>query len=143
MPLRTSDALVRGIIKLPVSVTDLTPFMEAANEMVDELLAPLTNPDTGQSFHLPARLTRIETWLSAHFAAVEHRRRIQEGVGPIQATYEGKVDLNLSVTEYGQQAMVLDTSGTLARYNNALQDAKGSLPAGVKRKAVYYLGERD
>jgi hypothetical protein len=139
---RTNADLVRGILKIKTSI-DITPFISDASDLIDEVVATQVKSDGLTPYHTGARLTRIETWLAAHFVAVAYRRRIQEGVSGVQSTYEGKVDLNLDVTEYGQQAKILDTSGALAKYNNAITDAKGIIPVGIKRRAVYYLGERD
>jgi len=90
---------------------DLTPFIDAASSLVDALCAPLA--------YTEEHLIKIETWLAAHFYKVVKRQEIREEVGAVRVTYEGKVDLRLQVTEFGQQALVLDYLGGLSKANNA------------------------
>jgi len=144
MPFRTTQPLVRGIIKIK-STIDLDPYIEPANELVTELCASATKGDPPVSFHTDVRLELIERWLAAHYVAVAYRRAIQESVGSVQVTYEGKVALLLHVTEYGQKAILLDTSGRLAAYNNTLLTVKTQLPIGANaegKKRVHFLGNQ-
>lgn len=104
---RTTPELVGGIIEVDASI-GLAPFIETASALVDDIAkaddeATLTD----------ARLELIERWLSAHFYAVRDPRAFRERADRIELTYQSKVDLNLSVTHYGQQAMILDTTGWL------------------------------
>ena len=103
---RTTPELVAGIIEVDlVSVPDLTPFIHAASLLVDIL-----DVETDLSME---RQTVVETWLAAHFYAIRDPRYLVERAGPVGETIESKVGLGLSVTRYGQQAMILDTSGIL------------------------------
>lgn len=108
MPIRTTPSAVSEIIETDVDIS-LTPFIETASALVDEICVPLGYDD--------ARLELIERWLSAHFYAVRDMRLSGEGVGPIQANYQYRVDLRLQVTIYGQQALILDTKGGLKTLN--------------------------
>ena len=139
---RTTPEKVREILRIKPTV-DLNPYINDASDLVTEVCSIVKKEDGVTPYHTEARLTRIETWLAAHFVSVNYRRRIQEQAGSVGANYEGKVDLNLQVTEYGQQAIVLDTSGALAKFNNALNQVTTPLPVGVSRKAVHYLGKRE
>lgn len=102
---RTSAAAVKGIIEVDSDI-DLTPFIEVANALVEEIATP--------SGHAAIQLELIERWLSAHFYCMRDPRAERERAGPVGATYQSKVDLNLATSHYGQMAMVLDTSGELA-----------------------------
>jgi len=102
---RTSSAAVAAIIETEVSI-DLTPFIEAANHIVTRVCTDSDYADT--------ELELIERWLAAHFYAIRDPRVADEAAGSVSQRFQYKVDLNLSVTTYGQQAMMLDTEGNLA-----------------------------
>lgn len=126
MPFRTTPADVKGIIDFDPSVQNLSPFIEAANQLVTEICAPAGyNAD---------RLRIIETWLAAHFVAIRDPRYVAENMGAAGASYQQKVGFNLQLTSYGQQVMVLDTAGGLANLNN-------SIAAGIRPKiGITWLG---
>lgn len=106
MAVRTNETLVAGIVEWDsVAVPDLSPFIDIANQLVDEICVPLGYSE--------ARLLSIETWLAAHFYAVRDPRTTYEMVRSIAQNYESKVDLGLNLTRFGQQAMLLDTKGGL------------------------------
>lgn len=133
---RTTDEAVAGIIETDEDIP-LTPFIEVANELVTEVCGSVTTYTT-------TRLELIERWLSAHFYAIRDPRSTREEVEGIRDTYESKVDLGFDLTRYGQQAMRLDTNGGLAALNNAIKNAKSSLPAVKKMVGMTWLGtERD
>lgn len=101
---RTTSAAVEGIIEVDANIS-LTPFIETASALVDDIAV-----DSG---HTDTRLELIERWLSAHFYTVRDPRAVRERADRIEVAYQSKVDLNLSTSHYGQQAMILDTSGLL------------------------------
>ena len=110
---RTTGTLVAGIIEIDPTfdlAVDLDPFIFPANELVTEAC--------GNYGHSAGRLEIIERYLSAHFYTLRDPRPVSERAGSVSATYQSKVDLNLSTSHYGQTAMVLDTSGGLADLNN-------------------------
>jgi hypothetical protein len=111
------DADVRKIIDVSASeVSDLTPFIEAAEAVV-----------SAQTSGLGATLEdRVTTWLAAHFLAIRTPRSKSEGAGSVRAAFFGAVDLGLNVTRYGQMAMTLDSSGGLAQWNRAVNEGRGS-----------------
>lgn len=122
---RTDEDLVGGIIEVDPDI-DLAPFIETANELVTELCAPVTNDD-GDPFYSDARLELIERWLAAHFYCMHEPRATYEQAGPVSERVESKVDLGLSMSRYGQQAMILDTYGALRNLN----EGKANLQPGL------------
>jgi hypothetical protein len=114
MAFRTTDTLVRGIIE--TDTADLTPFIRPANILVNKGPATKITDDD--------QLTEIETWLSAHFCCMLDPRTEASKVGPIWDKFESKVDVGLEMSRYGQQAMLLDTSGMLARLNEQMKTGK-------------------
>ena len=115
---RTNATNVKAIIEVDstiiVSDSDLDPFINTANELVTELCTGSNGPSTA---YTSTRLELIERWLAAHFYAVRDPRVKSERAGAVGVNYQEKVDLNLSLTPYGQQAMMLDTNGALTRLN--------------------------
>ncbi len=105
MSLITQDE-VKVIID--TDLTDLTPFIAAAHIIVSE--------DLKNKGFTNRRLTEIERWLAAHFVAMREdgARLTGKEVGDAQYTFGGELGEDLKFTRYGQQALVLDTSGTLA-----------------------------
>lgn len=106
MPLVT-DAEVREIVTLPASLSDLTAFIAAADLLVTEELAA-----SGLS---AARQKEICRWLAAHFAVMndETNRLTADRTGEAESSFGGQLGKYLEFTRYGQQALLLDTSGTL------------------------------
>lgn len=105
---RVTALEVQEIIEVDSTVLettpDLTPYISAATSLVDELLVGKHDDD---------RLKEIERWLAAHFVAIRDVRRSSEKAGTVSESYQYKLGLGLSVTMHGQQAVRLDTSGTL------------------------------
>ena len=125
---RVTPDEVKAIISMPENF-DFQPFIMAATSLVDNLVAPeLDDQDL---------LKEVERWLAAHFSAVNNDNMTadSEDVDKASIKYQYKVDLRLDVTMYGQQAMILDTSGALARHN---QDGKEQ---GKVNYSFNYLGE--
>lgn len=125
---RTTESAVQGIIEHDATI-DLDPFIEVANALVTDVC-------TGSSYS-STKLELIERWLSAHFYAIRDPRAESEKAGSVGAKYFGKVGLNLSVTRYGQMAMVLDTAGNLAALSKRMEDG---LSTSV---GVTWLGTED
>lgn len=119
---RTTAIQVGSIIEVDASI-DLTPFISLANELVTERCA-----DAGYS---DDRLELIERWLSAHFYTNRDPRATQEKAGPVQETFQSKVDLGLFTSHYGQTAMMLDTAGGLAALNEEIVNPRRARAIGV------------
>jgi len=121
---RVTQDEVAVIIELDTTSTpDITVFIDAANSLVTELCS-----DSGYS---DARLAQIELWLSAHFYAIKDPRAKSEKAGSVGQTLQSKVDLALSVTHYGQMAMILDTAGNLAAVNKQAQEGTATPSPGA------------
>tara|TARA_R110002020_G_scaffold12409_6_gene45515 strand:- start:20659 stop:21072 length:414 start_codon:yes stop_codon:yes gene_type:complete len=111
---RTTVANIKAIIEVDLTIiavdADMDAFIDVANELVTEMCTGSNGPTTAYS---AARLELIERWLAAHFYAIRDPRVKSEKAGPVGVNYQEKVDLNLKLTSYGQQAMMLDTNGGL------------------------------
>lgn len=117
MAVRTNATNVKAIIEVDSSIivsdSDLDAFITTANELVTEICTGTTNGPT--PVYTATRLELIERWLTAHFYAIRDPRAKSEKAGSVGVSYRGKTDLNLALTHYGQQAMMLDTNGGLSR----------------------------
>lgn len=107
---RIDEEDVREIIELDEDL-DLLPFIRIAHRVVEDHLA---NNLSVSGLLSDETLEEIELWLSAHFAAIREMRRSQEAVGKANVSYQYFVAADLRNTMYGQQAIVLDHTGTLA-----------------------------
>lgn len=107
---RVTSAEVLDIFKAPSDVTDLTPFITAADLIIDNNLIGKGLSD--------ATLKEISRWLSAHFATIRYQALSSQDIGKAKEGYiqsfAAKRFLLLS-TDYGQQAVMLDTTGTLKK----------------------------
>lgn len=124
---RTTPTLVQGIIQTEPGV-DLTPFIDTATE--------LTTDVCGASNYTDVRLELIERWLSAHFYAIFDSQLTMARAGTAAVGFQYKISYGLKNTMWGQQAMILDTDGNLAAYDNTAQ---------TKRKInidISWLGHR-
>lgn len=112
MAARVTDTEVKEIITVPTSV-DLTTFINLANLVVNEQLV-------GQGL-TDDMLTKIELWLSAHYAAQRYERGglTSNKLGDSSAKYKEPIGSGLSSTRYGEQAVALDTTGLLATLNKS------------------------
>lgn len=140
MALRTSLALMRGIMPIPPSeiLLPLIQQMTMANQLVNTKCLPsqITNP----LIYTNDLLTQIETLLACHFYDMT-RRRTQSGAisgGASETKEPTPLDMYLSSSLYGQNAMAIDTDGNLAAYNNTLGVVKEILPVAGPR--IVWLG---
>lgn len=125
---RTTAEQVGGIIQVDSRIP-LDPFIDTANSLVTEVCAPAGYSDI--------RLEMIERYLSAHFYTLRAPRAVSEQAGPVNVTYQSKVDLFLKTSHYGQTAILLDTAGGLAAL--CTEDAAG---VGKQKIGVDWLGSR-
>ena len=103
---RINAAQVREIISTSLPDGQINAFINTAHRLVDERL--------GNAGLSAGMLSEIELWLAAHFLSMRDPRKKQVKVGEAQVTFQGESGQGLAATSYGQQAMLLDTSGTLA-----------------------------
>jgi hypothetical protein len=111
MAARVTAAEIAEICELDPTITSLTPFIRPATLIVDEDLEPLGELSA-------ARLKEIELYLAAHFYSVRDPKTQSESAG-VSVSYEGSSGVGLKRTRYGQQAIVLDSTGTLSSLDNA------------------------
>lgn len=88
--------------------TDLDPFIATATVLADRIDAK----DGG--ILSTAALERIEAYLAAHFYCHADQLKQSETRGRASAVYQGQTGMGLRSTQYGQAAIDLDYSGTLA-----------------------------
>lgn len=114
MALRALPADVQKMVDNTVDSVDL--FIIQANAMVDSFL-PITTMSA-------ALLALIETSLAAHFAllAFEKGSLAEKTIGEATDKYHNVYKGGLSSTRYGQQVIMLDTSGKLAQLSEMAQN---------------------
>lgn len=108
---RTNDADVKEILGTNYDTQNspsLTGFITAANSMVNRISAAY--PGVLSS----ADLTVIECWLAAHFYGHSDQFYKSKNTQSAGATFQGETKMGLSSTQYGQTAMMLDTTRYLA-----------------------------
>lgn len=114
MAYRTSQEAVKGILGGNYSATgaaaDLLPFIETANTMVDEVVTCAAAKSVTLS---TALREKIERFLAAHFYAHADQLYSEKQTGKASATFQGKTDMGLDSTQYGQTAKMFDISGCL------------------------------
>jgi len=103
MSTRVTSDEVKEIIDTDIS--DISTFITAANLIVTDKL--------GSAGLSSALMKEIERWLSAHFVAIRDQMPQSEKTGESSIKYQGKTDMGLDFTSYGQQVKLLDTSGIL------------------------------
>jgi hypothetical protein len=88
------------------STDDLTVFITVANDIV--------TTDLAGNDYTELRLANIQLYLSAHFACLKYRQSDKIIIGESEDDYRNRLNQGYRQTTYGQQAITLDTSGTLA-----------------------------
>lgn len=103
---RVTATQVKAIIETSLVDDDVTVFIATANNIVTNRLTDKGLDD--------ATLEQIELWLSAHLVAIRNPlKRVEEVRDARQEFQYGKLGEGLRFTAYGQQALTLDTTGTL------------------------------
>jgi len=106
--MRTSAAEVKQIISTDLADSIIEAFIAGATELVTEVIGTSTAITT-------ALKKEIERWLTAHMlASTREQQLVSGGAGGATATYQGKTGMRLESTMYGQQVLVLDTTGGFA-----------------------------
>jgi len=98
---------------------DATIFINAAHILTDRV-------NTVGGMTDAAQLKEIERWLSAHLIAIRDPQAASEKADVVSQNFQYRVDLNLNQTRYGQMAIILDTTGTLAKLNKMASTGKGT-----------------
>ena len=115
MSARVTAAEVRAIIRdadTDMVGDTLAPFIMMATKLTDRVVA--ADDDDVMDAEL---LKEVERLLAAHFTCLKYTRVSDEKAGTVGESVQYKVGLRLEVTMYGQQALVLDLTGTLAGLN--------------------------
>lgn len=98
-----------------LTLTSILPYIDSANVFVTSVLDGKLDVSI---------LTEIEKWVSAHMASVSRERLIKEaGAGGAYVKYAGEWGEELYSTQYGQMALMLDTSNTLRNFKKGLRNA--------------------
>jgi len=106
----------------------LDPFIKTANILVSQVALQVGTPDA-------ATLAEIECYLSAHFYAHADQITQTKSTGGASGSFQGTTAMALNGTQYGQTAMLLDSSGYLAKRSKEVE-------TGQRRVATCsWLGE--
>ena len=106
--MRTTEAEVKEIINTTLSIEEVTPFLTAANRLVDARLIGEYSDDI---------LTEIEKHLTAHFISARDPRIKNEKIGEAAVTYHvtSVVGEGLGSSPDGQKVKLLDYKGLLSK----------------------------
>ncbi len=108
---------LRDIFETTLTDDQLNAFINMASRLVDANLV-----GEGLSDEI---LFDIELLLSAHFSALRDPRMQSENIaGEWSFKVQGETKMQLDSTFYGQQAKLLDTTGTLDRIGANLKKAR-------------------
>lgn len=116
---RTTGTLVAGIIEVDPAV-DLTPFIMTATVLTTTACGGHGYSDDGVN----SQMEIIERWLAAHFYAIRDTQLTFAKAGTANVGFQTKLGLGLRLTSWGQQALILDTSGSLAAIENSAEVKK-------------------
>lgn len=113
---RTTSASVEGILLAAYDGTSsLTPFIDSATSIVDQVSSCATRRGVSLT---TAQLELIERWLAAHLYAMSDQIAESERNLNASVKYQGKTEMNLDSTKYGQTAKMMDHSGCLNALGN-------------------------
>ena len=116
--MRTTEAEILRLMNSSLDEDEVTPFLRTANGLVTDILASV-------AVLTDARRAEIEGWLGAHFASIRDPSVKSEGIDTASFTYDvGTLGEGLKATRYGQQAIMLDISGTLASLASGKRPAR-------------------
>lgn len=115
---RTTAAAVAALAEDgSIDAAVVPPFLETANRLVTKLLATKDLLDDTD-------LELIERWLAAHFYKSAIMEASSETVEGVSEAKQYRLGLVLLSTMWGQQACILDITGTLAAYSKAVEQGK-------------------
>ena len=93
---------------------NLNEFIDSANVLTTEVSTCASTRGTTMS---AALLTKIETFLAAHFYGHGDQFYSDKKTEKASATFQGQTGMGLKSTQYGQSAITMDISGCLAAFN--------------------------
>jgi energy-converting hydrogenase Eha subunit H len=107
---RTTLAAVNKIIQYDsTNIPDPQLMLDSASLMVTNVIGTALDASTAEL---------VERYLAAHLIAISDPRIQSEQVKTIQASYQVRLSDGLGITHFGTTAMMLDSSGKLAVWNN-------------------------
>lgn len=105
--MKTTVEKVRDIIETELTDPVVQSFIDGADTWMGPLYENVTITET--------LFTEIQRWLTAHMIAFSRERMaISEEAGGAKIVYSGQYGVGLLGTSYGQMAVSLDNTGTLA-----------------------------
>lgn len=113
MAVRTDSDAVKAILLLDydsVRTPDLSPFIEAASAIVDDVVTCATEKGTSIN---STRQELVERWLSAHFYKQSDKEHMSSSNLGASASFAGQTAMGFMSTRYGQMACRLDSTGCL------------------------------
>ena len=116
---RTTVQKVRSILDTSVEDNTVTSWMDIASTLVDDIED--ADPSVSDS-----RLAKVEKVLTAHMVSTQDQRQSSVSGASRSVEYQGETGLGINGTKYGQQAVALDPTNTLA--NMSKPDASVSVP---------------
>lgn len=130
MAVRTNDAQVRAVIETEED-HDLYPFILNANVLIERVKTKAIANGTALTEN---ELTVLETYVAAHLYFLRYPKVAELNQGKIKAKFQvGQLGKGLEASYWGQYALSLDHSGTLAAVT-------GSSNAGVQHVEGSWLG---
>lgn len=118
LPVR--DAVLPSGTVTRARAEDVIKMLDTPTEAVDLYLAQanlVTTTLLGSSSHSPEILALIETFLAAHYAilVIEKGSLSEKTISEAKEKYFNTYRAGFSSTRFGQQAVLLDTTGALAK----------------------------
>lgn len=132
MPTPTDDDIT-AILKTRPSI-ELAPFIAYGEE--------LYNDHCSEAGYTAAKELKIKTLLACHFYTVRDPRKSGAQVDTIRDDFQSKIDYGLSLSHYGQMAMLMDKEGGLANFNNQIFNQIQSAGVISGGASVTWLGSR-
>jgi hypothetical protein len=117
MGIRTNDEAVRAAIETS-STINTAPFIKRANALTNYV----ASRDTA-GLLTAELLFEIETNLAAHFYARRDPQFRSKSTGGASGQFQGQSGMGLEATDWGQDAILLDITGTLNEMNSGRSKA--------------------
>ena len=136
MAVRVTEPEVAALIETD-STLSLAPFIATATALTDYVSSKDSN-----GLLTTALLLEIEKYLAAHFYEHRDSQYIEKKTGDASAVFQGEFGMRLDSSKWGQTALMLDVSGTLAALNKNRSKAKGSW-VGKKASEATDYADRD
>lgn len=108
MAYRVTEDEVRAVIEVDETI-DMYPFIAAANSLTNRVATLDTD-----SILDTATLKEIERYLAAHCYAHRDQQYTSKSTGSASGSFQGQYGMRLEGTKWGQMALTLDFTGTLA-----------------------------